>query len=408
MMSDERIDRVAAAARTELRSGLNVTPPDLDHLVRSNKRRRTRFGAVVVVALVALVVPFVLSSGDKDTHLAAGPPATPPVGGGGSNADLLGPGETRKLAKSPLSGRSTMAAVWTGDEMLIWGGDSPNGQFGDGAAYDPRSDSWTVLPDAPLSARNAPAAVWTGEEMLLWGGHSTQEDYRDGAAYNPTTRQWRTIADAPVRSAGGPVGVWTDSEMVVLAGSNTRNVVAYDPASDRWRRLPDLPSAPQAPSRAVVWSGDEVITITGDNLLDVTDGYGPREVVALRPQGGEWTTVGVLTPGEGVLGWTSAVLIAASGDRAFEVNEGGTKLISSAPAGIEVSDAPAVWTGTQLVQWGGSTATAIDPVAKTWQEIPSGDSSDRIQPALVWADGVILAWGGFPDFGSGVMLRPPS
>lgn len=408
MMSDERIDRVAAAARTELRRGLKVTPPDLDLLVRSNKRRRTRFGAIAVLALVALVVPFVLSSGDKDTHLAAGPPATPSIGGDGSNADLLSPGETRKLAKSPLSGRSTMAAVWTGDEMLIWGGDGPNGQLGDGAAYNPRSDSWTVLPDAPLSARNAPAAVWTGEEMLLWGGHSTQEAYRDGAAFNPTTRRWRTIPDAPFRSAGLPIGVWTGSEMIVIAGVNTRDAAAFDPASNLWRRLPDLPSAPQAPSPTAVWTGDKVITITGDNLLDVTDGYGSREVVALRPQGGAWTTVGVLTPGEGVLGWTDAVLIAASGDRAFEVSDGGMKPISSAPAGMEVSDAPAVWTGTQLIQWGGSTATAIDPVARTWREIPSGDSSHRIQPALVWADGVILAWGGFPDFGTGVMLRPPS
>src|SRR2546427_506379 len=57
-------------------------------------------------------------------------------------------------------------ALWTGNEMLIWGGiqNSP-------ARYDPLTDTWSRL-----STKNAPPggwsprAVWTGSEMIVWGG----------------------------------------------------------------------------------------------------------------------------------------------------------------------------------------------------------------------------------------------
>jgi hypothetical protein len=62
------------------------------------------------------------------------------------------------------------AGVWTGDQLLIWGGTpgTYNNFFADGAAYDPATDRWHRL--APSSGRFASGAVWTGTEMLVWGG----------------------------------------------------------------------------------------------------------------------------------------------------------------------------------------------------------------------------------------------
>src|SRR5262249_52839289 len=59
-------------------------------------------------------------------------------------------------------------AVWTGSEMIIWGG-----QFGGstGSRDDPATDTW-----APGTTSGAPeprmlhTAVWTGTEMIVWGG----------------------------------------------------------------------------------------------------------------------------------------------------------------------------------------------------------------------------------------------
>ena len=66
-------------------------------------------------------------------------------------------------------------AVWTGNEMIIWGGEGegvvfPN-KLNTGGRYDPLTDTWTAV-----SMRNAPearddhTAVWTGTEMVVGGG----------------------------------------------------------------------------------------------------------------------------------------------------------------------------------------------------------------------------------------------
>jgi hypothetical protein len=63
--------------------------------------------------------------------------------------------------------RDFHTAVWTGSEMIVWGG--YNGGFlNTGGRYDPATDSWTVTSstNAP-TARNAHTAVWTGSEMIV-------------------------------------------------------------------------------------------------------------------------------------------------------------------------------------------------------------------------------------------------
>src|ERR1043166_4396113 len=50
--------------------------------------------------------------------------------------------------------RGEHTAVWTGSEMIIWGGDGSNFQVNTGARYNPITDSWT----ATTSTTNAPDA----------------------------------------------------------------------------------------------------------------------------------------------------------------------------------------------------------------------------------------------------------
>jgi len=56
--------------------------------------------------------------------------------------------------------------------MIVWGGSNGfTGRFNTGGRYDPGIDSWT--PTNTLNApeeRSAHTAVWTGTEMLVWGG----------------------------------------------------------------------------------------------------------------------------------------------------------------------------------------------------------------------------------------------
>jgi hypothetical protein len=74
-------------------------------------------------------------------------------------------------------------AVWTGREVLIWGGRTQ------GQLLDPTADAWQRLPKPRprLAGRIEHTAVWTGREVIVWGGEADNDCcYQfDGAAYVP-------------------------------------------------------------------------------------------------------------------------------------------------------------------------------------------------------------------------------
>ena len=55
--------------------------------------------------------------------------------------------------------------------MIVWGGRDSNLGYNTGGRYDPDTDSWTATSttNAP-PGRSVPTAIWTGGEMIVWGG----------------------------------------------------------------------------------------------------------------------------------------------------------------------------------------------------------------------------------------------
>ena len=76
------------------------------------------------------------------------------------------------LTNAPAA-RRWHTAVWTGSEMIVWGGIGSNGSdLNTGGRYNPSTDSWTATSTASApAARNRHTAVWTGSEMIVWGGY---------------------------------------------------------------------------------------------------------------------------------------------------------------------------------------------------------------------------------------------
>jgi N-acetylneuraminic acid mutarotase len=74
---------------------------------------------------------------------------------------------------SAPGGRYNHTAVWTGTEMIVWGGTGPSDALNDGGRYNPAVNSWTAMSTtgAP-TARYLHTAVWTGTEMIVWGGYN--------------------------------------------------------------------------------------------------------------------------------------------------------------------------------------------------------------------------------------------
>jgi hypothetical protein len=68
---------------------------------------------------------------------------------------------TATLVNGP-SGRETHTAVWTGSEMIIWGGGSTGSELNTGGRYNPSTDTWTATSTANApSPRYAHTAIWT-------------------------------------------------------------------------------------------------------------------------------------------------------------------------------------------------------------------------------------------------------
>lgn len=280
------------------------------------------------------------------------------------------------MAPAPLTPRAFHTAVWTGAEMIVWGGADPT-QTQTGARYVPATNSWsatsvgTFCPDA----RKEHSAVWTGIEMIVWGGRGSgdsQGQWRNsGGRYNPMTNSWAPVSvtqNTPYpRSLHS--AIWTGSEMVVWGGDsyiNARNSGGrYDPVSDTWRILGQggafLPE--ERFEHTAVWTGSEMIVWGGYH----TDSY-PHEYNL--DDGARWSP---LTDA-----WTP---------------------IAGAGAPTARSRHSAIWTGSQMIIWGGSgtnTGGRYDPSLDSWTATSiTGAPSARSRHVAVWTGQAMIVWGGY-------------
>jgi hypothetical protein len=153
--------------------------------------------------------------------------------------------------------RNNHTAVWTGSEMIIWGGGDGSSSFGTGGRYNPSTDSWT-----PTSSVNAPdgrighTAIWTGSEMIVWGGLTECCPIvylNTGGRYNPSADSWvaTTITGTP-DGRSSHTAVWTGTEMIVW-GDEVPVFIA--PAADTIR----TPIVGQIPAPRMHLAGDMVI-----------------------------------------------------------------------------------------------------------------------------------------------------
>jgi hypothetical protein len=168
----------------------------------------------------------------------------------------------------PIDAPSSSNAVWTGREAIFFENEPEGGGAeGDGLvarSFDPQARTWRILPEAPIPPRTGTEYLWTGREVIVWGG-GVEGTAAEGAAYDPATDSWRRIADAP-HGLNLMSAVWTGREMIVFGSllghrnipdSPTSVGTAYDPTTDTWRTLPPSDLSPQA--TAATWVGGRLV-----------------------------------------------------------------------------------------------------------------------------------------------------
>ncbi len=340
------------------------------------------------------------------------------------------------VAGAPTA-RYAHSGVWTGSRMVVWGGFTFDGvaevYFDTGGRYDPVTNTWatTSLADAP-SPRGSHTGVWTGSQMVIWGGYfydsgsGTTSRLNTGARYNPATDIWTTTSTTGTPSARSDhAAVWTGSVMVVWGGADDIGALntggRYAPATDTWTPTSTTETPSARYNSTAVWTGTEMVVWGG---YDIRQGY-TNTGARYDPATDRWRAMSTLAAPIGreqhraVWTGTTMVVWGGQGDRGLGVTEylntGGRyspttnswqpTALSGAPAGRGAHTA--IWTGNRMVVWGGysydgtteqyhDTGALYDPTADTWTPTAtSGAPTGRLDHTAAWTGTLMVIWGGY-------------
>ena len=330
----------------------------------------------------------------------------------------------------PTGARIRSSAVWSGTEMLIWGGFGPGYVAGGplpntGGRYNPTTQIWSSMTtkNAP-SGRFVHSTIWTGNEMIVWGGSGEGYSFlNDGGKYNPLTNNWSTISnDNSPSPRYSHSAVWTGTEMVVWGGLGEGGIrlstgARYNPEANTWTAISNTNAPSGRYYHSAVWTGTEMI---------IWGGFGEGDRLYLRADGAKynpktdsWTAITLenapLSRYAHSAFWTGTEMIIWGGESYFtSLNDGGKyNPITNSWTAINPLNTPslredysAVWTGTEMIIWGGyhydtgifplqNTGAKYNPVLNIWSPIIDTNPPDaRAYSTLVWTGTSLILWSG--------------
>ena len=315
------------------------------------------------------------------------------------------------------SARAGQTAVWTGIEMIVWGGGATGPTYlNTGGRYNPSTDSWTATntTNAP-DGRGGHAGLWTGSEMIVWGGFNNTGVLNTGGRYNPGIDSWTATStiNAPVARQDCSV-VWADSEMIVwggYVGVYLNSGGRYNPTTDSWTAT-SLANAPAGRyEQTAVWTGTEMIVwggFIGPAALNTGGRYNPgTDSWTLTSTNGAPSGRGfpssVWTGHEMIIwgGWDDRDFLDTGG--IYDPGTNGWKATSmnNVPTGRFQNSA--VWTGFEMIVWGGwnppsifNTGGKYNPGPDSWTATSTTDApTARYVPTAVWTGSQMIVWGGY-------------
>lgn len=148
---------------------------------------------------------------------------------------------------------------------------------------------WIARAELPVAGRGAGVGVLAGRVHVVGGIDPTGRALNTHWAYDPHTDKWSECAPMPTARSHLGIGV-IDGKLFALAGhrrglfgsrffSTTRINEAYDPVSDSWSRIRDMPTARQW--FAVAVSGSRLYALGGhQRLLGILSDQ-PTDLVAV-------------------------------------------------------------------------------------------------------------------------------
>jgi hypothetical protein len=330
------------------------------------------------------------------------------------------------IAAAPIAGRISEGVVWTGSEMIVWGGVARTAQSaeqaGDGAAYDPANDSWEQLAPAPGGLKGGgQASAWTGSEAVFWVGNSPDGPV-GGAVYDPVVGSWHKLPPGPLGVREGYVSVWTGSRLLIMGGVAGDQLATpigagVNPSTGSWRSLAGLNKLTGFLPTGAVWNGKEAFlfgnTSQCPELGAACQKYAPT-FVSYTPGSDTVHEIGLqhVPIGRKQLGslvataWTenhvlfTTSLDPSAGPVLYDPAANSWHVGPRAPC--EPTDpgySQTAWAGSMLVVPCGRSHLALyDPAADSWRTISAGPSplNSRSSSAIVWTGRQLIVWSGMP------------
>jgi N-acetylneuraminic acid mutarotase len=257
--------------------------------------------------------------------------------------------------------------------MVVWG-------QGTREAFNPRTNRWRRLPGSRYLAVHDGfgLVVWTGHEMIGWGGGCCGDAFDDGVAYNPATNAWRNLARSPLAGSQHPLGAWTGRELIVLVGgldpdgkpwpARLARAAAYNPVTNTWRRLAPLPVPRDGAS--ALWDGRELLVVGGAGPARAGRRAVPAKVgFAYSSATNRWRRLPPMESGRvgAATVWTGRRLLVWGG----QTNPLGDAKPAIPPHGL-----------------------VFDPSSNSWSALPQAPLLGRLSPTVVWTGHTLIVWGG--------------
>ena len=302
------------------------------------------------------------------------------------------------------AGRDSHTAVWTGSEMIVWGGYDGTSYLNTGGRYDPSTDSWTAtsLTNAP-QGRGVHTAVWTGTEMIVWGGWNFPNTLNTGGKYNPSTDSWMATSTT---NAPGPryyhTAVWTGSEMIVWGGNGDLNTGGrYNPITNSWTVTGTINAPTGRWLHTAVWTGSDMIVWGGAAEGPVSLNTGGR----YNPSTNSWTptsTTGVPARSYHTAVWTGSEMIVWGGlaGSSNSLSSGKTccaQFVPPRPTRTQAAPAGTSPTPSATPSFSGER---YNPVTDSWTATSTTNAPDgRAGHTAVWTGAEMIVWGGGNDIG---------
>lgn len=211
--------------------------------------------------------PFVRIPWPAEEH----PEELGPVKARSATAATLAPHAWGSGASIPGAARYRSAGVsCDGTVMYLFGGQTGSAIVDEALRYNPETDQWTNLAPLPLALTNFQAAC-VGNTIYLVGGYDGGAHTNSFLAYDVGTDTWSSGTWPNPRT---PMVTSFQGKVYVCGGNPlSAETWVYDPATDGWAQLADMPHA--ATYGSFVTVGEHMFQIGGSLAQTWVQRYDP-------------------------------------------------------------------------------------------------------------------------------------